>query len=163
MVLVQIPIQLNENQISYYMDKRIKDRLDNKVIPSLKKNDKDYVIAIDGQEGVGKSYFAFQVGKYVDPSLNLSRVTFNAEEFRQAIFKAKPFQCVIFDEAFTGLSSRASLSGINKILISLMMQMRQKNLFVIIVLPSFFLLDKYVALFRTRVLIHIYENKGKRG
>ena len=43
------------------------------------------------------------------------------------------------------------------------MQMRQKNLFIIIVLPTIYLLDKYMALFRTQALIHIYENKGVRG
>jgi hypothetical protein len=111
----------------------------------------------------GKSVFAFQIGKYVDPTLNLSRVAFNAEEFRNIVFKAKKSQCVVFDEAFVGLSSRGALSQVNRTLVSLMMQMRQKNLFVIIVLPTFFLLDKYVALFRARALIHVYENKGVRG
>ena len=43
------------------------------------------------------------------------------------------------------------------------MQIRQKNLFVIMVLPTFFVLDKYVALFRSRALIHVYECKKKRG
>ncbi len=111
----------------------------------------------------GKSTLAFQIGKYVDPTLNLDRIVFDAESFRQAIFKATKGQCVIFDEAFTGFSSRASLSAINRALVNLMMQMRQKNLFVIIVLPTFFLLDKYVALWRTKALIHVYENKGRRG
>ena len=150
-------------EIEYYIDDRLKNNIDLKVIPMLKLKDKDCIIALDGKEGSGKSTLALQLGKYVDPSLDLSRVVFNAEEFRQAIFKAKKGQCVIFDEAFTGLSSRAALSGINRTLVSLMMQMRQKNLFVIIVLPTFFLLDKYVALFRTRALIHVYENKGVRG
>lgn len=148
---------------NYYLDKRLKKNLDVKVIPSLHKKDKDCVIVVDGTEGSGKSTLAFQIGKYVDPSLDLTRVTFNAEQFRQAIYKAKSYQCVIYDEAFTGLSSRAALSGINRMLISLMMQMRQKNLFVIIVLPTIFLLDKYVALFRTRALIHVYETGGRRG
>jgi len=119
----------------------------------------DYIVTHNS----GKSTLALQMGKYVDPTLNLSRVVFDAETFRAAILKAKKGQCVIFDEAFTGLSSRASLSGVNKTLISLMMQIRQKNLFVIIVLPTFFLLDKYVALFRSRALIHVYECKKKRG
>jgi len=61
------------------------------------------------------------------------------------------------------LSSRGALSGINKALVGLMMQMRQKNLFVIMVLPTFFMLDKYAAIFRAKALIHVYENKGIRG
>ena len=150
--------------ITYYMEDRLERNLKEKIIPALeKKKDKDKVIAIDGAEGSGKSTLAFQIGKRVDPTLDLSRVVFSADDFREAVFKAKRGQCIIYDEAFTGLSSRSSLSGINRALVSLMMQMRQKNLFVIIVLPTFFLLDKYVALFRTTVLIHVYEVRGVRG
>jgi hypothetical protein len=101
--------------------------------------------------------------KYIDPTFDLSRVVFTPEEFREAIYKAKKGQAIMFDEAFTGFSSRASLSGVNRVLISLMMQIRQKNLFVVIVLPTVFLLDKYISIFRTKVLIHVYENKGRRG
>ncbi len=147
----------------YSMSIRWKRNLDDKVIPALHKKDKDWVIVMDGKEGSGKSTLALQTGKYVDPSLDLSRVVFSPEDFREAILKAKKGQCIIYDEAFTGFSSRASLSPVNKVLVSLAMQMRQKNLFIIIVLPTIYLLDKYMALFRTQALIHIYENKGVRG
>ncbi len=160
-------IQINDPKfkepIKYYLDPRLKNNFDKKIIPSLLEKDKDCVLAIDGAEGCGKSTLAFQIGKYIDPTLNLDRIVFDSESFRQAIFKAKKGQCVIYDEAFTGFSSRSSLSAVNRALVSLMMQMRQKNLLVIIVLPTFFLLDKYVALWRTRALIHVYENKGRRG
>lgn len=149
--------------ITYYMEDRLLMNLEKRIIPSLQKKDKDRVIAIDGNEGSGKSTLAFQIGKKVDPTLTIERVVFSAEDFRDAIFKAKKGQCVIYDEAFTGLSARSSLSGINRVLVSLMMQMRQKNLFVIVVLPTIFLLDKYVALFRTIALIHVYECSGQRG
>lgn len=161
--ILEIKDEKQKETISYYMEPRLLKNLKDKIIPSLHKKDKDCVIAIDGKEGAGKSTLAFQIGKYVDPTLDLSRVVFNAEDFREAVFKAKKGQCIIYDEAFTGLSSRSSLSGINRALVGLMMQMRQKNLFVIIVLPTFFLLDKYVALFRTRFLIHVFESRGIRG
>ncbi len=151
-----------DKKIKYYLDSRLKKNFD-RIKIELEKEDRDCFIAVDGPEGSGKSTIALQIGKYVDPTLDLSRVVFDAESFRQAIFKAKKRQCIVFDEAFTGLSSRASLSGTNRILISLMMQMRQKNLFVIIVLPTIFLLDKYVAIFRSRTLIHVYESKDKKG
>lgn len=163
MVSVKIVDIKSKEEISYYMDNRLKKSLDDKVIPALSKKDKDVVIAIDGAEGSGKSTLALQLAKYVDNSFALDRVVFNAERFKEVIFKAKKGQAIVFDEAFTGLSSRSSLSGINRALVSLMMQMRQKNLFVIIVLPTFFLLDKYVALFRTTALIHVYETGGRRG
>lgn len=149
--------------IEYYLEDRLKNSLDNKVIPSLQKKDKDCVIVIDGREGSGKSTFALQLAKYVDNSFDLNRVVFSPDNFREAILKAKKGQAIVYDEAFTGFSSRASLSPINRVLVSLAMQMRQKNLFIVIVLPTIFLLDRYMALFRTRALIHVYENKGIRG
>lgn len=145
--------------ITFYIEPWIKDRFDRIVIPDLKKRDKDCVIAIDGREGSGKSTLGLQWCMYIDPTFNLDRVVFTPEEFREAIYKAKKGQAVMFDEAFTGFSSRSSLSGVNKVLTSLMMQIRQKNLFVVIVLPTFFLLDKYISIFRTRVLVHVYETK----
>lgn len=152
-----------KKEVSYFLEPWIKKSFDKKVIPDLEKKDKDCVITIDGKEGSGKSWLGLQWCKYIDPSFNLDRVTFTPEEFREAIYKAKKGQAVMFDEAFVGFSSRAALSGVNKTLISLMMQVRQKNLFVVIVLPTIFLLDKYISLFRTRVLAHVYENKGRRG
>lgn len=163
MVVVDIKDKRFEKPISYYMDNRLKANFDNKIKPDLKKNDKDCFIAVDGSEGAGKSTLALQIGKYVDPTLNLDRVCFDSEDFRKKVLHAKKGQAVVFDEAFVGLSSRASLSKVNTALVSMMMQARQKNLFVIIVLPTFFLLDKYVAIWRTRSLIHVYESGGRRG
>ena len=163
MAIVNSVDEITKEKFTYYLEDRLKKNFDDKIIPSLQVKDKDCVIAVDGREGSGKSWFAFQIAKYVDPSFDLSRVVFSADKFREALFKAKKGQAVVFDEAFTGFSSRSSLSGVNRTLVSLLMQVRQKNLFIIIVLPTFFLLDKYVAVFRSRALIHVYENKTRRG
>jgi ABC-type dipeptide/oligopeptide/nickel transport system ATPase subunit len=146
----------------YYTEPCLKKALD-KIKIRIQKHDNDTLICMDGAEGSGKSVFAMQIAHYIDPSLDLTRVCMNAEEFKQAIMRAEKNQAVIYDEAYSGLSSRASLSAVNKILVGKMMEMRQKNLFVIIVLPSFFLLDRYVALFRSRALLHVYSNKGNKG
>jgi hypothetical protein len=151
------------NTIEYYMDDKLLRSLDKKVIPSLRDKDKDFVLCVDGREGSGKSTFALQLGKKIDPTLNLSRIVFSPDDFREAILNAKKGQCIIYDEAFTGFSSRASLSPVNKVLVSLAMQMRQKNLCIIVVLPTIFLLDRYMAIFRTRALVHVFESHGRRG
>jgi len=156
--------------LSYHIDAKEKKHLDN-VIERTTKYDSDYFELIDGTEGSGKSIKAMQQGKYVDPTLDLSRICFTADEFKQAVIKAKPLpkgathpQCVIYDEAVTGLSAGDSIARIGKILKSLMMQMRQKNLFVIVVIPSIFELNKYTVLSRCRSFFHIYEAKGgKKG
>ena len=149
--------------INYSMASRLKHTLDEKIIPSLHKQDKDCVLVVDGKEGSGKSTLAFQIAKYVDNSFNVKRIVFSPDDFREAILRAKKGEAIVYDEAFTGFSSRSSLSPVNRVLVSLSMQMRQKNLFILIVLPTIFLLDKYMAIFRTKALIHVFESRGRRG
>src|SRR3990172_8288020 len=71
---------LDGKSITYSMAKRLKKNLDTKVIPALHKRDKDCVLVIDGREGSGKSTLAMQIGKYVDPSLDLKRVVFTPND-----------------------------------------------------------------------------------
>ncbi len=134
-----------------------------KIKKTINEKDEDYVLIVDGPEGAGKSTLAMQIAYDVDPDFNIDRVCMNPVDLHKAIVGAKRGQSVVYDEAYGGLSARATLSEINKLLVSLMMEMRQKNLFVIIILPTFFMLDRYVALFRARSLLHVYRKKGKRG
>jgi len=139
------------------------NQLDKYVKPAVQKEDFDFVMVVDGEEGSGKSVFAFQIAKVLNPNFNLSNICFNADDFINAVTKAKKNDCIVFDEAFTGLSSRASLSEINNLVIALMMEMRQKNLFIIIVMPSVFMLDKYAVFHRAKGLFHVYMINGRRG
>ena len=146
----------------YYLDGIAKDNLDTakKVI----KKDWDMIFAYDGYEGSGKSTKAIQDAFYCDPTLNLDRITFTPTEFRRAVMNAKQYQSVVYDEAYTGLSSRAAMTHVNRALVKMLAEIRQKNLFIFVVMPTFFDLDKYVALWRSRALVHIYtREKFERG
>lgn len=161
--MVVLDIEVDGEKKKLYMDNRLHNQIETKIKPNIEKKDRDWVWIVDGGEGCGKSVMAFQLAKILDPTFNLDRVCMTPREFTKAVLKSNKGECIVFDEAFTGLSSRASLTEINKILVSLMMEMRQKNLYVIIVMPTFFMLDRYVALFRARGLFHIYMKSGKRG
>lgn len=160
--LVIIVIVEPKSGIVYYMNERLEKNL-RKIKQIVNKKDRDYVLAIDGDEGSGKSVIGMQVGFFLDPTLTLDRVCMNGNELIRAVSNAKKGQCIIYDEAYSGLSSRGALSEINHLIVSMMTEMRQKNLFIIIVLPTFFMLDKYVSLWRSRSLIHVYMKNGRRG
>jgi len=146
---------------NYYMDGYLRQNFDS--AKEAVKNDWDMLFLYDGIEGSGKSVKAQQDAYYCDPTLNIERITFTADEFKKAILNAKPFQSVIYDEAYSGLSSRSAMSTVNRALVSMLAEIRQKNLFVFIVMPTFFDLDKYVALWRSRALIHVYTHGFQRG
>ena len=153
---------ITNSEISYHIDKKMIKFLDS-VRDKISKKDKDYVMLCDGYEGSGKSTFIQQCGKYVDPTLDLDRICMTADEFKQAIINAKHKECIIYDEAVTGMTSGDSITRIGRLLKSMMMQMRQKNLFVIIIIPTIFELNKYTVLSRARSFFHVYESKGKMG
>lgn len=147
----------------FSMDGYLKRNLDI-VKDQINHKDNDFVGIVDGFEGVGKSVLAQQVGKYVDPTLCLDRICFTSEKFKEAVLKAKKGECVIYDEAITGAFSREAIQMMNVILIKMMAQIRQKNLFILFVLPSFFDLDKNLAIWRAKFLLHChYGKKFERG
>ena len=155
------PIQ--KIDISYYIDKKLKENWDKLRKGQLIKKDDDKVYIIDGRERAGKSTFATQQAKYLDPLFNIDRICFTAEQFLYQIRNAPKGSVIIFDEAFRGLSSKASQSKINKSIVEAMMEMGQRNLIVFIVLPTVFLLEIYAAVLRSNTLFHIYKDKsGKR-
>jgi hypothetical protein len=52
------------------------------------------------------------------------------------------------------------MTRINKSIVEMLTEIGQKNLFVFIVCPTFFDLDRYPALWRSRALIHIYTGES---
>jgi len=145
----------------YYIDGYLKSNLD--ILRVHIKKDWDYILLVDGREGSGKSILAQITGKYLDPGLDIDRIVFTPEEFVEAVKIAKKFQCVIYDEAYGGLSSRGTMTELNKTIVRMLTEIRQKNLFIIIVMPCFFDLDKYVALWRSCALLHVRVEKMTRG
>lgn len=129
------------------------------------KKDKDWVAVYDGEEGSGKSVLAMQHAMLLDPKFNLKNICFNADQFLDRLKTAPKYSCILLDEAYNAANSRAALTEVNRAMIGVATEMRQRNLFVLIVLPTFFDLDKYFAIWRCRSLFHVYFDKktGDRG
>jgi hypothetical protein len=145
----------------FFMNEYLKSNLDD--AKSAVREDWDMIFLIDGYEGVGKSLMSQQCAKYCDPTFNIENIAFTPRQFRTSIMHAKPYTSIVYDEAYTGLSSRAAMTLINRTLVSMLAEIRQKNLFIFIVMPTYFDLDRYVAIWRSRALIHVYAKGFKRG
>ena len=156
MVMINTPVG------SFGMDGFLKSNLD--ICKEAIKDDWDFVILVDGMERGGKSVLAMQMAYYCDPALTIDNVCLTTEEFKKAVINARPYSAIVYDEAFTGLSSRNTMTRINKSLVEMLAEIGQKNLFIFIVCPTFFDLDKYPALWRSKALVHIYTGDGfERG
>lgn len=160
--MVEVNLTIEGREISFALDGYLKGVLD-EVKHSVTK-DMDLIILVDGPERSGKSTLAQQCAAYCDPTFNLARICFTPDEFRKSIMDATPGQAIVYDEAYTGLNSRGTMSVINRALVSMLAEIGQKNLIIFVVMPTFFDLDKYVAIWRSKILLHIYTGeKFQRG
>lgn len=145
----------------FYLDGWLKQNIDR--CKSVIKQNWDFVFIIDGKEGSGKSVLAQQLAFYLDPSLNLDRVVFSANQFKDAVENSQKYQAIVFDESYDSFTSREGASETSKQLISMMTQIRKKNLFIFVVLPSFFDLNRYIAVYRSILLLHVFHVNFQRG
>ena len=157
----------------YSIEKRLKGRWDKLKDGKVAVIDEDRFYIVDGHEGAGKSLFTLQQAAYIDPTIIededdkiLPRICFSVDEFLDAIRNTRSTKthtkAVVFDEAFRGMSSKSSLSKVNKKLVEALMEARQNNLVVFLVSPSFYMLEFYQAVLRSKALFHVVKEKNSR-
>ncbi len=149
---------------SFYFDGETFQALQD-IRKTMRKRSIDFHMAISGYPGSGKSKLASQTATILDPSFDENRMHQTTESFIKAVeAETEPLKCHVLDEAWDGLSSSAVRKEIGKLFVNLLNVVRQKRLYIIIVLPDFFELSKHIAIFRTRWLFHCYgENFGDVG
>lgn len=151
-----------QQEISFHIDAKLKTKWDTLREGKLADLNEDRVYLVDGRERTGKSSFAFQQAKYLDPTFTVERICFKPEDFLHQIRTAPKGSVVVFDEAFRGLSSKSSRSTTNRAIVQALMEVGQRNLIIFVVLPTIFLLEIYAAVFRSECLFHIYRSKRRK-
>lgn len=136
-----------------YYDGWLKSNLD--ILKKNIKKDWDFWLLVDGREGVGKSTIAIQEAYYLDPSFTVDRVVFTPQQFSRAVDEAGKYQAIVWDESVTGTQS-IDMTKMARTLKKKAVQMRQKNLFIILVIHSYFDMNKYYSVHRTWFLLHVY-------
>ena len=160
------PENLNEwIEKEIYLDGYLKSNLD-LGLEQLKK-DWDQVWFLDGAEGAGKSVLGLTCAYYVSPPERrhnlIDRIIVKIEDAPRVIKEAQPFDSVVIDEAFGGMSAGSFMSKLNKMLQRIFTEIRAKNLFIFVIAPTFMDISRYFAIWRSRCLLHIYSDKGERG
>jgi len=149
---------------SIYMDGILHSSFKNAKEVMSKKN-LDLVIVVTGYPGSGKSKLVGQMAAFCDPSFTEDRMYQSSQEFIDGIEQeTEVLKSHVLDEAWEGLSSTQVRKEVGKLFMNLLNTIRQKRLFIFLVLPDFFDLSKNIAIFRSRWLIHCYsESFGEVG
>ena len=121
----------------------------------------DNVLIIDGPEGVGKTTLSIEACWYLtDGKFTIDDIVFTPKQFFAKIKTAKPGSAILFDEfIMSGLSTEA-FNKVQAEIIKMLTVIRKRKLYIILVIPYFFMLRKYFALARSKCLIHVYTPDG---
>lgn len=114
---------------------------------------KNFLCAVCGPTGSGKSYSAMRIAEILDPSFSVDRVVFTPAEFMRLINDGTlgVGSVIVFDEAGVGMSSKQWQSLQNKLLNFLLQTFRHRNYIVIFTSPHLGFMDA-----SSRKLLHAY-------
>jgi hypothetical protein len=142
-----------------YMDGYLYDNV--RIMQNLVVHDWDNIGFYCGYEGDGKTVMCFQNALALDADFNLDNVVFLPEQFSEAVDKAPKGSSIVWDEAdelASGWYSSVVLAIKQKL-----KRIRSHNLHIMLNTPSFFDINKYFAISRSRYLVHVYSMGTERG
>jgi len=116
------------------------------------KQNKNYMCAIVGDTGGGKTYTALSIAESFDRDFNITRVVFTAQAFIDLVNTGtlRRGSVVVWDEAGAGgIATRDWYKTANKMINYVLQTFRHKNLVVIFTTPSLGFIDS-----QARVLFH---------
>jgi ABC-type dipeptide/oligopeptide/nickel transport system ATPase component len=127
-------------------------------IKSRIKKNKNFLAAITGPTGSGKTYSSLRIAQDLDPEFNSERVVFTPNEFISLINHGnlKSGSVIVFDEAGVSLNNREWQSKSNNLIQYILQTFRHRNYIVLFTSPDFAFIDK-----ASRKLFHSYmETSG---
>lgn len=103
---------------------------------------KNFVMVITGSTGEGKSLTGVKIGELVDPRFNIDKVTYDSDEFMDAVGAVKRSgEVIIWDEAGVGLPSREWHSVSNKVINYVIQTFRKDKACIIFITPDLSFID----------------------
>jgi predicted XRE-type DNA-binding protein len=156
-----LDVELNGK--TYQIDAFLKKKLDNCI--KIMEKDFDVVFLIDGIEGSGKSRLALFCGYYIsNGKITSYNVCSGGTDAIEKLERLPDKSVLIIDEGSLIFSSKEAMKREQVKLIKILNVIRQKRMCLIIVSPSFFNLNKYISVERSRFLLHVYTGRNlERG
>lgn len=133
--------------------KRIQNRLG---------DDGDAFIAIDGEEGSGKSSLMLRFAKMIDPKFTLEQIVYRKGKLVEAVYKFGKGRVVAHDELGLDAYKRRAMSRSNVELKQASMVWRDQNKAILACIPSFWDLDPGL-IDRTYLWIHVEMREKPDG
>ncbi len=146
------------NGVNILIDRFLRMKLD--IVLKLQKKDFDVMFLIDGQEGTGKSTLSFLCAWYLSKGkISMFNICEGSSDAAAKLEKLPDESVMIIDEGSLIFSSKDTMRQEQRQLIKILNVIRQKRMILIVVAPSFFELQKYISIDRSKFLLHVYTEK----
>ena len=159
--MVKVRTDVNGNSIpcEIYLDSTEKANYDN--LNQFRQKKWDVIGLVTGEEGNGKTFYGVQRCLYMDHEFNIERIVFNEEQFLKIITEVPNNSAIMWDESDALGEHWAStiISTLKKVF----KRIRKKNLFILLVTPTLFDLNKYFVIHRVRFMVDIRRVGLQRG
>ena len=150
---------VEDEKSDFWLDAYLLKKLNN--IKRIVRKGWDAVIVVDGKERSGKSTLGMAIAWYLsDTKLSIENFGIGIEDSAQKIGKLPDRSVLIVDEGSVVFSSKDATTRAQKVLMKILDVVGQKNMIFIICLPSFFDLNKMIAVRRSLFLCHVYPDES---
>lgn len=150
MTFVKVMIRGNEFSLNSFLVQRLDQ------IKKLQKRNFDFMFLVDGVERSGKSTLALLCANYLFPKMTIDNIAVDIDDAIKKIDRLPDKSLLMIDEGSLLFSAKDNMRKENRKIARILNVVGQKNLIFIIVLPSFFSLEKYIATKRSSFLLHVY-------
>lgn len=120
---------------------------------ALVRRDFDNVVLFSGREGSGKSTWAIQVLRLLDPALTIDNIHFDQGEFMKDVANGQRFQGHLFDEVL--MHKRKAMHGSTLAMLELLQVCRGLNRHIGLCFPDAEQLDRDLVDWRVRWNFHV--------
>lgn len=158
--MVKVPITIQNKKT--WIHQELKTKLDNGV--NIINKNWDLFFLIDGIERSGKSTLGITCASYLADQLGvpftLDNIAKDSADAKEKLEKLPDKSVLLIDEGSLLFSSKDTMRKESKEIEKICNVIGQKNMVFIIVLPSFFRLNDYLAIDRSRFLLHVYTDEN---
>jgi rubrerythrin len=113
-------------------------------VPGYLACDRDFVVLVGGYEGSGKSTLGILLAKAACKNFDIKKdVLYSFKDLIERLKTVPKYHALVLDEAVEFAFSRNAMKREQKKIIQVFMQVRQKNLCFIMLIPNIMDIDKY--------------------
>lgn len=135
-------------------------------VVDMLKTDTDAVALCTGIEGSGKTTAAMHICKFIHeatpeiPPFTVANICFTFEEYQELLFSVPKYSAILVDELINFGFNREGMNRQNLSMMKGLFQCRSKNLFLFMIVPDLFSVDRIIRDWRSSIWFVIPE-RGK--